>query len=316
MTSRDRRYVYGPVPSRRLGRSLGVDLVPFKTCTYDCTYCQLGRTTRKTMERRAYVPIPTLLAQLDEALAAGPAPDYVSLAGSGEPTLHAGIGELIEGITLMTRTPVAVLTNGSLLWKREVQDALLRADLLLPSLDAGDAELFAQVNRPHEGIGFDAMLEGLIAFRERFAKPIWLEVMLVAGVTGTPAEVEKIAALAARIRPARVQLNTVTRPPCEDFASPVAPERLAAFATLFAGRAEVISEGRAWRRKASPPSLATDRDILALLGRRPCTARGIADGLGLHLGEVTKRLDLLAKQGEVTPIRKDGAVFFEATRRA
>ncbi|MFA5028412.1 MAG: radical SAM protein [Candidatus Methylomirabilota bacterium] len=314
MSGGERRHVYGPVPSRRLGRSLGVDLVPFKTCSYDCTYCQLGRTTHQTLERQSFVPAGKVLAELEEVLAAHPAPDYISLAGSGEPTLCADIGELIVGIKSRTRVPVAVLTNGSLLWKREVQDALLEADLILPSLDAGDAALFALVNRPHPAIGFDPMVEGLITFRERFARAVWLEVMLVAGVTGIRAEVEKIAALAARISPARVQLNTVTRPPCEEFAFPVPPERLAGFAALFSGRVEVVSESRARRRKSPILAPATDADILALLGRRPCTAHGIAEGLGLHVGEVVKRIDLLADQGKVASIRKDGAVFFEAVR--
>jgi len=314
MSGDARRHVYGPVPSRRLGRSLGVDLVPFKVCTYDCIYCQLGRTTDQTLERRTHFPAGQVLAELDEVLATHPAPDYISLAGSGEPTLYADIGELIVGIKSRTRVPIAVLTNGSLLWDRGIQDALLEADLILPSLDAGDAELFAMVNRPHHGIAFDAMVEGLVTFRERFARAVWLEVMLVAGITGIRAEVEKIAALAARIRPARVQLNTVIRPPCEEFAFPVPPERLAGFASLFSGRVEVISEHRSRHRKVAPLSPVTDGEILALLGRRPCTPRGIADGLGLHIGEVTKRLDLLADQGKIASIRKDGAVFFEAVR--
>jgi len=314
VTGEGLRHVYGPVPSRRLGRSLGVDLVPFKTCSYDCTYCQLGRTTRKTVERRDYVPIGRVLEELDERLATGPAPDYVSLAGSGEPTLHAGIGGLIAGIKSRTRAPVAVLTNGSLLWRREVQEALLEADLLLPSLDAGDAALFALVNRPHPGIAFEAMVEGLVTFRERFAGAVWLEVMLLAGVTGIQAEVKKIARLAARIRPARVQLNTVTRPPCEEFALPVPADRLASLGRLFSGRVEVVGEGRPRRGAGGAPGAARAGEILALLGRRPCTARGIADGLGLHLGEVTKQLDLLSARGQVGSVRRRGAVFFEVVR--
>ena len=314
MTKGDRRHVYGPVPSRRLGRSLGVDLVPFKTCTYDCIYCQLGRTTDLTTACRDYVPVEDILAQLEEKLRTGATPDYVSLAGSGEPTLHARIGELIAGIKRLTPVPVAVLTNGSLLGARDIQDALMEADLVLPSLDVGDAELFELVNRPHESIGFDAMVEGLITFRERFAKPVWLEVMLVAGVTGIQAEVAKIATLTRRIRPARIQLNTVSRPPCEESALPVPPDRMAAFARLFPGQAETIIEGPTGRWTPTWPGSATDGDILALLRRRPCTARGIAEGLGFHIGEVTKRLDLLTDQGAVAPIRKDGAVFFESVR--
>ena len=315
MSAASRRHVYGPVPSRRLGRSLGVDLVPFKTCTYDCIYCQLGRTTDLTTARREYVPLEEVLGQLEEKLRTGAVPDYVSLAGSGEPTLHARIGELIVGIKRLTLVPVAVLTNGSLLGARDIQDALMEADLVLPSLDAGNAELFRLVNRPHAHIEFDGMVEGLVTFRERFAKPVWLEVMLLAGITGIRSEVEKIAALARRIRPDRVQLNTITRPPCEEFAYPVPPESMASFARLFGRGTGVVSERRT-RRAPPPPGAVTDGDILALLTRRPCTARGISEGLGVHIGEVTKRLDILADRGAVAPVRKDGAVFFATVRGA
>lgn len=314
MSAATRRHVYGPVPSHRLGRSLGVDLVPFKTCAYNCIYCQLGRTTDLTITRREYVPVDEILIQLREKLRTGPTPDYVSLAGSGEPTLHARIGELIAGIKRLTRIPVAVLTNGLLLSMRDIQDALMEADLVLPSLDAGDADLFRLVNRPHAQIEFDAMVDGLAVFRERFTKPVWLEVMLLAGITGIRAEVEKIAALARRIRPERVQINTITRPPCEEFAYPVSPDVMAAFARLFGRGASVVSEHRP-RRAAGSGTLA-DGDILALLTRRPCTARGISKGLGLHLGEIIKRLDLLTDRGAVTPVRKNGSVFFETVRGA
>jgi wyosine [tRNA(Phe)-imidazoG37] synthetase (radical SAM superfamily) len=315
MSAASRRHVYGPVPSRRLGRSLGVDLVPFKTCTYNCIYCQLGRTTELTTARREYVPVEEVLVQLEEKLRTGPEPDYVSLAGSGEPTLHARIGELITAIKRLTPVPVAVLTNGSLLGARDIQDALMEADLVLPSLDAGDAGLFQLVNRPHGSIEFDDLVDGLVTFRERFAKPVWLEVMLLAGITGIRSEVEKIVALTHRIRPARVQLNTVTRPPCEEFAYPVPPESMASFARLFGRGTGVVSERRT--RRASPtPGAVADGDILALLARRPCTAWGISEGLGLHIGEVGKRLDILAHRGAVAPLRKDGAVFFETVRGA
>jgi wyosine [tRNA(Phe)-imidazoG37] synthetase (radical SAM superfamily) len=313
MNDKRRRHVYGPVPSRRLGRSLGVDLVPFKTCTYDCVYCQLGRTTDLTTARREYVPVEHILVQLEEKLRTGPAPDYVSLAGSGEPTLHSRIGELIAGIKRLTPVPIAVLTNGSLLGARDIQDALMEADLVLPSLDAGDGGLFRLVNRPHADIDFAAMVDGLVAFRERFAKPVWLEVMLLAGITGIRSEVEKIAALARRVRPDRVQLNTVTRPPCEEFAYPVPSDSMAPFARLFGRRTGVVSRHRV--RRATGSGTIADGDILALLTRRPCTAQGIAKGLGAHIGEVTKRLDILADRAKIASLRKDGTVFFETVRR-
>jgi wyosine [tRNA(Phe)-imidazoG37] synthetase (radical SAM superfamily) len=306
------RYVYGPVPSRRLGRSLGVDLVPFKTCTYDCLYCQLGLTTCKTTERREYFPIAKILVELERKLKDGPAPDLVTLAGSGEPTLHSKIGDLLRQIKRLTSIPVAVLTNGSLLWMREIQDALMEADLVLPSLDAGDERAFQRVNRPHPDIGFERIVDGIAEFRERFRKPVWLEVFLLAGVTGLPAEVEKIAAAAKRIRPDRVQLNTVARPPTEASAHAVPAHQMAVFASLFDGRAEVIcGEGAGESLPLASPAV-TDRDILALLSRRPCTAQGVSAGLGLHIAETTKRLQSLIKRQRLSTLRRKNSLFYRA----
>ena len=159
-------HVFGPVPSRRLGRSLGVDLVPFKTCTYDCIYCQLGRTTNKTVERRQWVPLELVLEELEKKLDSRP--DYITLSGSGEPTLFTPLDKLIEGIRSLTDIPIAVLTNGSLLGSGEVRRELAGADLVIPSLDAGNEVAFRLVNRPHEALAFERLLAGLIAFRRRF----------------------------------------------------------------------------------------------------------------------------------------------------
>jgi len=308
-------YIYGPVLSRRLRRSLGVDLVPFKTCTYDCIYCQLGRTTNKTIERKEYIPIADILAELEKKLAVEPLPDYVTLAGSGEPTLNVQIGELIRDIKHLTPIPVAVLTNGSLLGIHEVQDALMEADLVIPSLDAGNEDIFQYVNRPHRSIDFEIMVNGIAEFRERFPRPVWLEVFLLGGVTAIDSEVKKIAALARRIRPERVQLNTVSRPPAEEFAYSVSANQMEVFANLFDRKAEVISEEVTDEVRALTLSAATDKDILALLSRRPCTAQGVSAGLGLHIGETTKRLQALIEEGTVSSLRKDGALFY-GTKKA
>ena len=304
------RYVYGPVPSRRLGRSLGVDLVPFKTCTYDCIYCQLGRTTCKTTQRKEYVPVADILEELQKRLMGGPPANFVTLAGSGEPTLHSSIGELIGEIKRLTSIPVAILTNGSLLWMREVQDALMEADLVLPSLDAGNDRSFRQVNRPHPSIEFEKMVEGLAEFTDRYHKPIWLEVFLLAGITDSNAEVEKIATLATRIRPERVQLNTVSRPPAEAFAHPVPAGQMEVLARLFQGKAEMIAEQEAGGSQPLMPPAVTDQVILALLSRRPCTARDVSMGLGLHITEVAKRLESLIQQGRLLPSRNNGDVIY------
>jgi len=311
MTSTNFNYVYGPVASRRLGRSLGVDLVPFKTCSYDCVYCQLGRTTHQTTQRNEYVPVDAVLGGLKAKLAQGPKPDYISLAGSGEPTLHARIGDLIAGIKLLTRVPVAVLTNGSLLWKPDVREALMEADLVMPSLDAGDEPMFQRVNRPHPEILFEVMVDGLAAFTARFRKLVWLEVLLVEGFTGNEKEAGKIAALARRIQPGRVQLNTVSRPPADASVMPVSASQLAALCRLFPKTVEVISD--AIPQHPLPAGLAevADQEILDLLARRPCTPQGVAAGLNLHLQEATKRLHALMKAGKIAVLRKDDELFYQ-----
>lgn len=302
------RHVFGPVPSRRLGRSLGVDLVPFKTCTYDCVYCQLGRTTCKTVRRKCYVPLGNVVKEVKIALAAGLRPDVITLAGSGEPTLHAGLGELISAIKQLTDIPVAVLTNGSLLWKRTVRTALAAADIVIPSLDAGDETLFRYVNRPHPSISFGRMVEGLMAFGRGYTGRVWLEVFLLGGVTGLETEVAKIARVARRIAPERVQLNTVARPPAENFALPVPREQLERFAAMFGVPTEVVADYHGSQARAAVAVYSDS--VFGLLRRRPCTAGEIAAGLGLHNTEVLKCLAVLMRDGSVAAQMESGQLCY------
>lgn len=313
MKPSDMRHVYGPVPSRRLGRSLGIDLVPFKVCTYDCIYCQLGRTTDLTLERKAYVTAENIMAELAPILTAADRPDYISLAGSGEPTLNSAIGEVIRRIKQQTEIPVAVLTNGALLWMAEVQQALLAADLVLPSLDAGDDGLFQKINRPHEALSFERMVDGLAAFTRRFAGAVWLEVLLLKGMTGTAAEVEKIAAYVNRINPARVQLNTVCRPPAETMASPLSSGQLHALAALFAVPVDIVSYDDTATVTVSTAENVQETDILAMLERRPCTADDVARGLGIHVNEALKHLAALVTAGRLATQTNAGRNFYTTT---
>lgn len=308
------RYIFGPVPSRRLGRSLGVDLVPFKTCTYDCIYCQLGRTTNKTVERREYVPTDAVLSEVRQKLDEGVRPDYITISGSGEPTLHSGIGEVIAGIKDLTDVPVAVLTNGSLLWQADLAQELKQADLLIPSLDAGDAKLFAHVNRPHESISFDGMIRGLVELRRRFEGEIWVEVLLLGGITAIDAEVLKIKAIAEEIRPNSLQLNTAVRPTAEDFALTVAPQEMERLCRLIGPDAEVIADSAGTHEVAQ--FRARREDVLALLERRPCTPKDIAAALSLHPNEVVKYVGELEREGRVAMEAHYGAPYYRAKEPA
>ena len=300
--------VFGPVPSRRLGRSLGVDLVPFKTCTFDCVYCQLGRTTHLTAQRGEYVDPRAVLDEVELKLRAGAGPDFITVSGSGEPTLCRGLGRVIRGLKAVADVPVAVRTNGALLWREEVRRELLDADLVIPSLDAGDGETFRAVNRPCEEIDFDRFLDGLAAFRREFLGLVWLEVFLLAGMNATEEHVRGIAGCAAAVAPDKVQLNTVARPPAEDFARAVSGRRMAEFAKLFACPTEVIADHA--RVHTAPAATASREEVLALLRRRPCTVEDIARGLGMHRHEVQKHVGELLRRGEVCSRRTPPGVYY------
>jgi wyosine [tRNA(Phe)-imidazoG37] synthetase (radical SAM superfamily) len=302
---------FGPVPSRRLGRSLGVDLVPSKVCSYDCIFCQLGHTTEKTTERRLYVPVDEVLDQVNQALRSGPQPDHVTLSGSGEPTLHSGMGEVIRGIKRLTDIPVAVLTNGSLLWDAAVREDCVHADIVLPTLAAGDEETFERIHRPASGLTLGRIAEGLIAFRGMFEGEIWLEVFLLDGINTSDQQVAKIRALAEQIHPNRVQLNTAVRPPVEMDARPVPPEEMGRICAIFGPRAEVVAE---YQTLPTGSEQSVDpREILNMLRRRPCTLDDIADGLTAHRTEVTKHLGALLAEDRVTATRRGKKWFYQET---
>lgn len=301
-------HIYGPVPSRRLGRSLGVDLVPFKTCSYDCIYCQLGRTTCKTITRQRWTSPEIIVRALEAKLFTRL--DYITLAGSGEPTLYLQLGELIDRIKALTDIPVALLTNGSLLWQEDVRRDLQKVDLVIPSLDAGDEVLFQAVNRPHQDLSFARMLEGLIDLRREFEGDYWLEVFLLAEHTACEAEIAKLAACAARIKPDRIQLNTVTRPPAENYARGVAFEGMAQFAKMFHPTAEIVAES-----PLTPEPIecsAGQQEIIEMLSRRPCTVDDIARGLNMHRNAVMKYLDQLITQKRVEQVVSAGKIYYWA----
>ncbi len=304
------RYVFGPVPSRRLGRSLGVDVVPFKTCSYDCIYCQLGRTTCKTIDRKEWVPFADIVDEVEDNLSSQP--DYITLSGSGEPTLYSRVGELIAHIKTVTDIPVAVLTNGSLLWLEDVRQQLLDADLVIPSLDAGDEIQFRLVNRPHQEISFEQMLAGLIAFRQQFHGQYWLEVFILEDFTANPVALSRMADCVHRIQPDRVQLNTVTRPPAEKHAAGVSPARLAELGSIFQPATDVIADFRDVHRQ--PDFAAGREEILAMLRRRPCSVEDITHGLSMHRNEVIKYLEELNAENLLDQSVVADRLYYKATR--
>jgi wyosine [tRNA(Phe)-imidazoG37] synthetase (radical SAM superfamily) len=211
------KYVFGPVPSRRLGRSLGIDPIPLKTCNWNCVYCQLGRTAPLTLERGDYAPGDTILGEVEAALAAllpGDA-DWVTFVGSGEPTLHSGLGWMIRQVKATTRLPVAVITNGSLLFLPDVRQELSAADAVMPTLDAGNAWLFQHINRAAPRFSFDSLIEGLLRFRKMYRGKLWVETMLMQGINDSEEILEEIALILENIQPDLVHITLPVRPPAE-----------------------------------------------------------------------------------------------------
>ncbi|MBN1931369.1 MAG: radical SAM protein [Desulfobacterales bacterium] len=305
-------YLFGPVPSRRFGRSMGVDLTPYKTCSFDCVFCQLGRTPQKTIVRKEYVPTADVLAELEHWLKTGGKADYITLSGSGEPTLHSRFGEILEFIHTNSTIPAALLTNATMLYLPEVRDAAAYADVVKVSLSAWNQASYELVNRPHPQLRFDRLVEGQKTFRSQFKGRLWMEVFLIAGINSIPADVRKIAALAKEIGPDRIQINTVVRPPAEDYATALSKEQMIALTHLFHPTAEIIAE---FSTNHTKDVRANQDTIFFMLQRRPCTAQQIADGLGMHLNEVSKYLGKLLRTDQIRMQRKNTAIYYSAVNR-
>jgi wyosine [tRNA(Phe)-imidazoG37] synthetase (radical SAM superfamily) len=290
-------YLFGPVNSRRLGLSLGVDLIPRKTCPYDCIYCEVGPTTRQTGERLEY-DTEAIIAELAAYLAAPEAElDFITLAGSGEPTLNLGIGRIIRAIKEMTKTPVAVLTNGALLYLPEVRRELLAADVILPTLVSAREETWRAINRPLPEMSLERILEGLEALRREYRGQIWLEIMVLKGLNDSEEELSALRRVIKRLAPDRVQLNTAVRPGVEAAARPLTQEEMAAVAAFLGEGAEVIAS---CSRAADAGSDISDARLLSMLSRRPMTAADLAQALGLPLEVVEARLQCLGEAGLIS----------------
>ncbi len=304
------QYLYGPVPSRRLGRSLGVDLVPHKICTYDCIYCQIGKTTEKTLVRKEYVPVREILEEVERFLKEETsAIDHLSLSGSGEPTLHSGIGSVIEGIKTTTSIPVAVITNGSLLYVEEVRRDLLQADIVLPSLDAASQEVFNKVNRPLSGFSVEKLIEGLVEFRKAYKGQICLEILFCKGINDGEEELLRMRKAIDRTQPDLIHLNTVVRPPCEKLAVPLEQKEMERIRIFFGEKASIISEFD--RHPASILERDIKEEILKILRRRPLSLSDLSKGLGISPNELDRYVKPLAKEGKIQTRIFADSIYFE-----
>jgi wyosine [tRNA(Phe)-imidazoG37] synthetase (radical SAM superfamily) len=303
-----RHYVFGPVPSRRLGLSLGVDVIPRKLCNLDCIYCEVGRTDKRAMRRMEYLPAAEIVAELRSALEGNPAVDSITFSGSGEPTLNSKIGEIIHAVKQMTNVPVAVITNGTLLYLEDVRHDLLEADIVLPSLDSVTAEMFQKVNRPHPKLMIGSILRGLKLFREEYKGKIWLEILLVKGYNDSDEEILLMKEILQEIKPDKIQLNTVVRPPSESWAQPVSEERMWEIQKMFGAGCEVIGSfsGSADQLNAT----VGVGDLMTLLRRRAMTLEELQEAYGKTREELVALIDVLELNGLIVPYRFQHKTYY------
>jgi len=303
-------YIFGPVPSRRLGYSLGIDSIPFKTCTLNCIYCQLGRTAQTTLLRKEYLKLEEIIKEVKIALSSGKTIDYLTFSGSGEPTLNSKIGEMIRKIKGFTSIPIAVITNGTLLSLKEVRDDLKFADLVIPSLDAATQKTFEKINRPFPSLRIEEIIQGMIEFRKIFPGKLYLEIMLVREINDSPQELHLLKEAIKKINPDKVQINTPVRPPAEAWIRTVEREQLEKIKELLGEKAEIIAE---FKRKETHAYLKNiEEEIYALLLRRPVTLQEISATLGLlHINEVVKYLEILEKADKVKAEEYAGKKYFQ-----
>lgn len=287
------KYLFGPVASRRLGRSLGVDLLPFKTCTLDCIYCECGCTTSKTLKRAEYVPFNKIITELKQWKSESGKADYITLAGSGDPTLHLRLGEIISAIKEITNIPVCVLTNATLFSLPEVRKEVALADLVVPSLDASDKKTFLKINRPSKNLNFEKYIEGLILFSKNFTGELWLEIFVVPGINDNENAIKELAEISRKIKPNKIQLNTAVRPTAEKFVKPVSKKNLMELAKWFSPKAEIIA---AYHHAVKSQETVSKETIVKLIRRRPGTLEDISSGLSISKVETAKLVNELLEE--------------------
>jgi wyosine [tRNA(Phe)-imidazoG37] synthetase (radical SAM superfamily) len=305
--------IFGPVPSRRLGQSLGIDPVPLKTCNWNCVYCQLGRTMPFRTERRHNFKVSNILLEVEEALGAHQPGeiDWITFVGSGETTLHDGLGEMIRGVKALTEIPVAVITNGSLLYMPEMREELQDADAVLPSLDAGNPVLYRRINRPHGSLTFDRLTSGLIAFRKAYDQNLWLEVMLVRGLNDTHEALNEIAHWIDKINPDQVHVVQPTRPAAEIWVKPPDDEGLMRAKNILGNVAKIIMPA------IGSFDMSNDTDlveaIIGIITRHPMRESELIDTLtDWSLNDVNKTLSKLQESGRAQIVIRDGIRFWGA----
>jgi len=308
------KYIFGPVPSRRLGVSLGIDLVTHKICSLDCIYCECGATTSLTMKREEYVPISDVLKEIDDYFSKNIKPDFVTFSGSGEPTLNIGIGRVIEYLQSNYDVPVCVLTNGTLLKYKNVRDDLLKADIVMPSMDSVLEKSFKIINRPEKTIKIEEYIEGIKSFKDEFSGSLDLEIFIIPGINDSKEDIASLKKAIFKINPDSVLLNSLDRPGTINKISGASLTELTNIKRdLGFDRTKIISKGKNRKNIASYRS-DKEKAILGTIFRRPCTIKDISEILGLHINDIGKYLDVLIKERKLEVEELERGIFYKVKK--
>ena len=306
------KHLFGPVPSRRLGMSLGVDLIPHKVCSLNCVYCECGHTTNLTHDRKEYVPVDEVYSELRDFFKNNPDPDYLTFSGAGEPTLHSHIGEVIAFLkNLRPGIPVAVLTNGTLFGDPEVRKELMLADVVLPSLDAATDLALRRINRPQRSLKAADYVDGLVQFSREFKGEIWLEIFILPGYNDGEENLIALKEAILKINPGRIQLNTLDRPGTVEGLLPARMVQLEEIATFFGVKQVEIIAPPEERKHVKSYRSDVESAILETISRRPCTVADLEKMLGLHINEINKYLGVLEESGKVETLEEERGVFYQ-----
>lgn len=305
----ERTCVFGPVPSRRLGLSLGIDLVPLKTCSFDCLYCQVGKTNDLTIDIKPYINKVALFKQIERKLEKI-TPDAITFSGSGEPTLNSEIGEIIHFIKSITDTRIALLTNGSLLWRKEVREAISGADIVMPTLSTVKENTFRAIHWPHPELRLGRIVEGLKSFREIFKGDLYLEAIFLAGLNDSDEEIEMLMEAINGVSPDRVQINTVVRPPSDSRAGSITVNRLNEIKRKIGDFAEIIADAPFKQKNLVPEEL--NDAILNMAQRRPIRVSDIADALSVPVNDAKVCIKGMVVRGLLHPQKHSGEIYYSA----
>ena len=307
-------HLFGPVPSRRLGVSLGIDLIPFKTCSLDCVYCECGKTTVLTEERKEYVQTTEVLEELKKYLDTKPELDYITFSGSGEPTLHSKIGKIVYFIKNNYPTyKLALLTNGTLFTDKSLIEDVKDVELIIPSLDSASDEVFHKINRPYKNLSIEKIINSLTELRQINNGQFWLEVFIIPGLNDTAEEIQLLKKAIEKIKPDKIQLNTLDRPGTENWVKPASRERLIQISNILGNKSEIIKTFKS-RKKVKSYKVETKDKIIDILKRRPCTEKDLAQILGLHINEITKYIQVLLESNEIKTKEEARGTFYYLTQ--